>query len=95
MEEFIEESQDLIITDDNQEDVVDSIEDLVSSAGSFDTKVYVDASVTLYDDTSSAVDLQNLDGSITDDSYSKVTPLDSVPGVEYRSSTSQNNHVSS
>ena len=41
------------------------------------------------------VGLQNLDGSITDDSYSEVTPLDSVLGVKYRSSTSQHNHVSS
>ena len=57
MTEFTEESQDLIITGGTQGDVVDSVEDLVSSAGSFDTEVYVDASVTLFDDTSSVVGL--------------------------------------
>ena len=95
MTEFTDESQDLIIIDDTQRDVVDSVEDLVSLAGSFDTEVYVDASVTPFNDTSSAVGLQNLDGSIIDDSYSEVTPLDSVLGVEYRSLTSYLHHVSS
>ena len=31
---------------------------------------------------------ESQDLSITNDSYSEVTPLDSVPGIEYRSSTS-------
>ena len=92
----ISDFEDTLVDRVLEEDVIVRAEDLVFSVDSFDTEVYVDASITPIDGTSSTVGQQNLDDSITDDSYSEVTPLGNVPGEEdCRRQSSQRHHVSS
>ena len=88
---FTDESQDRIGIDDIQEYVVDSFEDLASSADSFVT-AELDSDATVFDtpndDVSFGVDLQSMDVSTLEISDLEDTPLDSVAEKDCRRQSS-------